>query len=156
MKKHTIHIAQYADAPLIQDLLYPTYFDESAYSILDYDSDATLKTILSWISEYCFIGKGENGEVVGVIAFYFVNTFYKQKECDVIMFYVHPDYRGSGLSRDFTKILDGVCKELGNVGVAYTTSGSGMEGNNNALYTNLFKKIGFKPLGSELIKVYHE
>ena len=154
MRDYTIHIPTYIDAQEIQDLLYPGYFDESVYNTLDYDETATLNYILNWIGEHTFIARDNGGKVVGVMAFYFANTFYKQKECDLVMLYIHPDFRGSGLSRDFVQILDGVCREIGNVGVAYTTSGSGMEGNNDALYKNLFKKFGFEVLGTELIKVF--
>lgn len=153
MNDYEIQLATYKDIPAIMGLIYPTYFNESVYKTLDYDPVATANYVSTWIDEYCLIARHE-GEVVGIIAFYFTNTYYKQKECDIVIFYIHPDHRGTGLSRMLVNYMDLICKKEGNVGVVYTTSASGMKGDNDALYRNLFKKFGFEILGTEMIKVF--
>lgn len=153
MKKYDFSFATYTDTKDIMDLLYPTYFNESIYRSLDYDPVSTAAYISTWINEHCVIARYQ-GKVVGIIAFYFTNTYYRQKECDIVIFYIHPDHRGTVLSRALVKALDDICKREGDVGVAYTTSASGMEGSNDSLYRNLFKKFGYKVLGTEMIKVF--
>jgi len=150
---YTLEFAKYKDAQDIQNLLYPDYFEASIYSGLDYDPVSTLQYIYEWISEYCVLARDDAGSIVGILGFYLANTYYKQKECDIVIFYIHPDHRGKGVSRMLVKFLNGFCEKRGDVGVIYTTSGSGMSEKNNMLYTNLFKKEGFEVLGTELIRI---
>lgn len=150
---YQLQLATQDDVQKIQDILYPGYFNETIYSGLEYDPVSTRGYIREWIDGgYCFYATC-NGEVVGVLSFFIHQTYYKQNECEVIMFYVKPEHRGTGLSRTMVKLIDKLCKESGKVHVIYVSSASGKGGNNDALFTNLFKKFGFKVLGTELIKV---
>lgn len=145
-----LSFATYADIEDIENLLYPHYFEESTYSDLTYDPEMTRKTITSWIPETCILARVD-GVLVGVLAMYFTRTYYKEYEGDVVIFYVHPDYRGAGVGRGLVNALKEVSDKLG-AAVVYTSSGSGMGEENNKLYTNLFKKVGFEELGTELIR----
>ena len=145
-----LSFATFDDVDSIQNMLYPAYFEESTYSGLTYDPEMSKKTIASWIPETCIIAKVD-GEIVGIVAAYFVRTYYKQKEGDVVIFYTRPDYRGTGVARGLVNALKEIGDKVG-AAVIYTSSGSGMGGNNNKLYANLFKKVGFEELGTELIR----
>lgn len=142
--------ATYDDVQDIIDLLYPSYFEESGYSKLTYDPDMTRQTVIRWIPETVILARVE-GKLVGVLSMYLARTYYKEIEGDIVIFYVHPDYRGTGVARGLVNAMDSLTKK-NNVSIIYTSSGSGMKGNNNNLYANLFKKFGFEELGSELIK----
>lgn len=148
-KKFNLRFANYYDVNAIVDLLHPNYFEESQYKGLTFDLENCQKTVAEWITEYCAIAEMD-GKVVGVVAFYFLNSYYKEKEGDIIIFYVHPDYRGTGVARALVGIVEKISKEL-DAAVVYTTSGSGMGRKNDKLYSNLFKKFGFEELGTELI-----
>lgn len=147
--KFSLSFATFEDVDAIENLLYP-YFEESTYSGLTYDPLATKHTIAQWIPEVCILAKVD-GEIVGITAFYFLNTFYKEPECDVVMFYIKPEYRGTGISRGLVNALTTIADQ-NQAGIIYTSSGSGMGGKNNDLYANLFKKFGFQELGTELIR----
>lgn len=153
-RKHVefdLSFATYADVDDIVNILYPGYFEESTYSDLTYDPEMTKRTVIDWISEPCVIARVD-GKLAGIVAMYFVRTFYKETECDVIMFYVAPEYRGTGVARGLVNALTMISDKEG-AAIIYTTSGSGMTGSNNKMYTNLFSKFGFKGLGTELIRV---
>lgn len=148
--KFTIERATYADVDDIQCLMFPTYFKESTYSGLDYDPVRTRMTITDWINEICFVAKSKD-RVVGVFSMFITQTFYKQKECDVLMFFVHPDYRATGVSRMMVNELNKQA-DLNGAAVTYTACASGISNKNNKLYTNLFKKFGFDMLGTEVVR----
>lgn len=154
--KYTLHMAKTLnDAIAIQNVLYPEYFQETVYRSLDYSAEGTLNYIAQWIAEgFCSYAKDESGEIAGVFAMGFAQTYYKQHECDVVMFYVRPKHRATGLSRMMVKAIDGLCKNHGNVGAIYTSCASGVSERNNKLYRNLYKKFGFQVLGTEMVKVY--
>ena len=146
-----ISFATYNDVEDILNLLYPSYFEESAYSKLEYDPVATRLTVQNWLDEVVVLVRVD-GKLAGIMSMYFIKTFYKQSECEVVMFYVHPDYRGTGIGRSLVNAIV-MLSDKNEAAVIYTTSGSGMNGNNNNLYVNLFKKFGFENLGTELIKI---
>lgn len=140
-----------ADVVEIRDFLYENYFKESIYSSnMQYDADASLEYITSWLGEIFYIMRIE-GKIAGVFAASIANTYYKRPECQVIVFYIHPDYRGIGVSREMVEYLTKLC-DAENVAAIYTTSASGIGEKNNELYTNLFGKFGFQKLGTELVR----
>lgn len=145
-----LSFATYADLGDIENLIYPHYFDESAYSDLTYDPEMARQTILQWIPETCVLARVD-GNLVGILAMYFTRTYYKETEGDVVIFYVLPEYRGTGVARGLVYALKKISDKQ-KAAIVYTSSGSGMKGNNNKLYANLFKKVGFKELGTELIR----
>lgn len=146
-----LSFATHDDLDDILDLLHSSYFKESVYSALDYDPLAARLTVQNWLDEIVILARVE-GKLVGIMSMYFIKTFYKQPECDIIMFYVHPDYRGTGISRALVNAIV-MLSDKNNAAVIYTTSASGMDESNDKLYTNLFKKFGFKVLGTELIRI---
>jgi GNAT superfamily N-acetyltransferase len=149
-----IEKATYRDVNQIQDLMYPIYFNESAYSDFEYDPVRTRMTITTWLSGLCFVAKDKN-KIAGVFSMYFAQTFYKHLETDVEMFFVHPDYRGTQVAR---LLVDEMVRQSDMAGskIIYTACASGINEKNNKLYTNLFKKFGFKELGTEVMRVSNE
>lgn len=150
----TIERAKYGDVDGIQGLMYPTYFNESTYSNLEYDPVRTRMTITNWLNNVCFVAK-DGDRIAGVFSMWFTQTFYKQIESDVEMFFVHPDYRGTEVAR---MLVDELVRQSDKVdsAVIYTACASGINDRNNKLYTNLFKKFGFKELGTEVVRIKDE
>lgn len=135
----------------IQGLLYPHYFSESVFKTLEYDAAATRAVILNWLeTSRCFLIKSK-GKPVGFCAVNFTRTFYKQIEADVEMFFVMPEYRGTGISRALSQLATDSAKELG-ADVMYSSCLSGIDDKNNSQYTNLWKKLGFEVLGTVMIR----
>lgn len=147
----TFERAGKADVAAIQAFLLENYFPESVYSgVFDYDAAATAQYISGWTDEICVIAY-DGEQIVGVFAMYLARTYYRQPEADIILFYVAPSHRGTGLSREMVQLIVGIADKAGARAI-YTDSASGMECKNNALYTNLFKKFGFQVLGTELAR----
>lgn len=146
----TLSFATYQDVHEIEPFLYE-YFKESGYSDgLTYDADTTKATIAQWIPQICVLARVD-GQLAGIFAMYFTHTYYKEPECDVIIFYVSPEYRGTGVSRGLVNALTAISDKNG-AAVIYTSSASGISSKNNKMYANLFTKFGFEDLGTELIR----
>lgn len=150
-RKVHLEIAEMKDAESIRDLIYPSYFDESIYRDLTYDPDMTLNVIKGWLRDRSFIVKdSESGKVVGFATIAFLRSFYKETEGDVEMFYVLPEYRGTWAARLLVNCLVENAR-ANDAKVIYTSCLSGIDEKNNTLYVNLWKKFGFKTLGTVLI-----
>lgn len=149
--EYTVQIANEADLDGIQDLLYPGYFQESTYNKLTYDHESTRGVIKNWLENVCFVGKSGD-EIVAVVSMYYLRSFYKEPEADIEMFYIRPDFRGTGLSRDLVNCIVQNADANG-CKVIYTGCASGINRKNDSLYANLFKKFGFSVLGTELARV---
>lgn len=142
------------DVVEIEEFLGGNYFNEVVYSsVMEYDPLATRRYITEWLfGGDCVIARGEDDSIVGVFSTFITTTYYKQPECEVIIFYVRPDYRGTGLSREMAKYLVKIA-DIYEVGAIYTSSASGIGKTNTSLYANLFKKFGFQELGTELVRL---
>lgn len=147
----SIERATREDIPAIKDLLYPTYFNESTYSGLTYDDEATTKMVVGWIESLCFVAKDNRGKVIGIAQGFAFQSFYKELELAIEMFYVLPEWRGTGVARALVSNIVQQADANG-VAVVYTSCASGIDSKNNALYKNLYKKFGFDELGTELIR----
>lgn len=139
------------DVNEIEGLLYPHYFYESGYRHLDYDPDATRTMIASWITDGVGIIVRSRGKIVGFASMRFMRTFYKQVEADVDMFFVLPEYRGTGIARALSTTISDIA-EKGNAAIVYTSCLSELGDKNNTMYENLWKKLGFRKLGSVMIR----
>ena len=136
----------------ILNLLYPHYYEESIQKKngLTFDIDTAITTILEWIEGCKCIVAYKDDKPVGFMVWYFIRTVFEEQEADLVMFFVMPDERGTGLSRDLAKIYDEDCKAAG-IKVAYNGSSSGVD---DKIYHNLFAKYEFEVLGTELVKFY--
>ena len=135
----------------IEGLLYPHYFEESGYNHLDYDSDNCKRCISEWVTSGVGIMIKSRGKLVAFAAMGFIRTFYKQIEADVDMFFVLPEYRGTGIARVLSKVLSDFANEA-QAAVVYTSCLSELGGKNNQMYVNLWKKLGFRVLGTVMIR----
>ena len=147
----TLKQAGIEDIQRIQDLLYPHYFKESGYRDLDYDPLATATMIYTWIKDGVGLIVESDGKAIGFASIGFMRTFYKQAEADVDMFFILPEYRATGAARMLSKSLAYVA-DKGNAKVVYTSCLSELGENNNKMYENLWSKLGFRKLGTVMIR----
>lgn len=145
-----LSVATIYDIEPIEELL-KEYMAESTYNGLTYCKDGTVNMILSWLNEGFFFIVKDGEKVVGLAVMALMKTFYKELEADVDMFFIHPDYRGTGASR---MLVDNIVQnaEANNCKVIYTACLSGISDKNNKLYKNLWGKFGFRELGTVLIR----
>ena len=135
----------------IIDNIYPAYFAEAIYNCLTPDYDVTRITIQSWIEGFSYVVK-DGGKVIAIGVADAGRTFYVETEWDCTMFYVHPDYRGTTASRLLRDKLDSEAERIGS-SVDYSSCLSGISDENDAKFTNLFRKIGYQKLGTVMIKI---
>jgi GNAT superfamily N-acetyltransferase len=139
------------DLDAIIDLTRP-YFDESFYAeYMTYSELGCRRSFAKMIRESNVFLVDADG-LVAMAAVRITNTFYVQAEADLEFFYVMPEYRGTGIARFLTEICTDFAKRSG-ARVMYALSGSGMEGKNDKLWVNLWKKNGFDVLGTTMIGV---
>lgn len=155
MKLDKFHVevlqASPADVDEVESFLYPGYFNESGYSHLDYDANNCKAMISSWIKDGIGLIIRANGIIVAFASISFMRTFYKQVEADIDMFFVLPEYRGTGVARMLSNALSEIAKE-GNAEVVYSSCLSELGEKNNQLYINLWKKLGFRELGTVMVR----
>jgi len=146
----TLAIAQEKDIEAIIELLKP-YMQESIYQNMTYSHEGTKAVVTEWLNGgFSFLAM-DGERIIGFAQMTLMKTFYEEAEADVEMFYVMPEYRGMGISR---MLVDNIVKnaEANNCAIIYTGCLSGIDEKNNALYTNLWSKFGFKELGTVMIK----
>lgn len=139
------------DVQGILDVIYPHYFNESMYKILDYDPEMARLTVENWIENICVVCK-DGEKIVAVASMFLARTYYKQTEANVEMFYILPKYRGKGISRAIVQTLVNVA-DANNCAIIYTSCAGGVGELNNNLYTNLYKKFNFNKLGTEMVRI---
>lgn len=139
------------DVQGIIDLIYPHYFNESAYKVLDFDPEMARLTVENWLENICVICK-DGEKIVAVASMFLARTYYKQAEANVEMFYILPQYRGKGISRAIVQTLVNVA-DTNKCAVIYTSCAGGVSELNNKLYTNLYKKFNFNKLGTEMVRI---
>lgn len=139
------------DVNEIEALLYPAYFEESGYNNLDYDAKNTKTVIEEWIKGGIAYVIRSQGRIVAFASMGLMRTFYKQIEADVAMFFVLPEFRATGIARVLADTLQRTA-EMNGAKVMYTSCLSGLGDKNNTMYVNLWKKYGFRPLGTVMIR----
>jgi GNAT superfamily N-acetyltransferase len=139
------------DVDNILENLYPAYFKEAIYNKLTPSLSHARVTIANYLNSFAYVAKHE-GRVVGIAVADMGNTFYEEIECDINMFFVHPDARRSGVARG---LRDAILEDAARVGakVIYTSCLSGISEQNEQLYMNLWAKCGFQKLGTVMIRI---
>ena len=138
----------------IEDLMrdiYPVYFQESAYNGLTPDYEISRITGHDYLNSSSFVAR-DGDRIVAIAVADAGRTFYKEIEFDINMFYVHPEYRGRGVARLMRDTLKDEWERVG-AKVIYSSCLSGVEGLNEQLYMNLWSKVGFKKLGTVMIRI---
>lgn len=129
--------------------LCPAYYAE-AYKELTPDYNHARTMITGYLDGYPVVIK-DGERIIAIGHGLHGNTFFVETEFDVTMFYVHPDYRGSEVSRLLRDALISL-KERLNAKVTYTSCLSGLDESNLKKFINLWGKRDFKFLGSVM---YH-
>jgi L-amino acid N-acyltransferase YncA len=139
------------DVDSIMENIYPAYFAEAIYNKLTPSLDNARITVADYVNRWSYVAK-EDGKVVGIAVADASHTFYEELEFDVNMFYVHPDYRGTGIAR---ALRDKLIEEHNRIGakVMYSACLSGVSENNEQVYLNLWAKAGFVRLGAVMIRI---
>jgi L-amino acid N-acyltransferase YncA len=139
------------DVDGIIENIYPAYFAEAIYNKLTPSLDNARITVADYVNRWSYVAK-EDGKVVGLAVADAQKSFYEELEFDINMFYVHPDYRGTGVARALRDILVSESDRIG-AKVMYTGCLSGVSENNEQTYLNLWAKVGFTRLGAVMIRI---
>jgi N-acetylglutamate synthase-like GNAT family acetyltransferase len=119
----------------------------------EYDMDRTERSIARILDEKLIpviLAEREGGVVGGVIAT-MEAAWTRDPWCYVQVFYVRPDWRSTLAARDLVESLCHVADQAGCAAIfAASTAAAG--GKVDMLFTNLFAKYGFKPLGPTLMR----
>lgn len=140
-----------ADVDNILENIYPAYFAEAVYNKLTPSMENARITVSEYAKAWAYVAK-EDDKVIGLAVADAGRTFYEEVEFDINMFYVHPDYRGSGVARSLRDVLLATADALG-AKVVYTACLSGISEGNEKLYMNLWAKKDFQKLGTVMIRI---
>lgn len=122
------------------------YFDESILKGTEYSKERSRERFLSYIQDHYTIVFDENG-ILGMATLILDNFHSDDLICDVEMFYVSPEARGTGVSRLLRDACVNLAKLLGARKI-FACSSSGVD---DRLWINLFSKSGFKKLGTVMV-----
>ncbi len=135
----------------IMENIYPAYFAEAIYNKLTPNLDNARITVADYVNRWSFVAIID-GKIVGLAVADAQHSFYEELEFDINMFYVHPDYRGTGVARALRDMLVSESERIG-AKVMYTGCLSGVSENNEQMYLNLWVKVGFERLGAVMIRI---
>lgn len=108
----------------------------------------TFSTALYYNDDYTVFGVlDDQNNLHGVSIIVKGCSFFKGVEADVDFMYVRPDDRGSGSSRLLVERMRQWYFD-NNITILYGGCATFLGGTNNKKYVNLYKKFGFKELGS--------
>ena len=139
-----------ADAAEVFGLLYPDHFNNCGFSHMRFSHEHSVNMLSNWLSNVAWLARVD-GAIAGFCSMLVGHTFFEDPEAVVEMFYVNKKFRKCGISREFIKRLVADADALG-VGNIDATCLSGINGNNDTLWMNLWGKFGFKKLGSIMIR----
>lgn len=149
----TYRIATKEDTAAIYRLLLP-YAKESMQSKGKKISKSNSLNVidLPWHFKLLAI---DGKKIVGVAMCSLMYTWWKRPEGGIDFFYLRPEYRGTKVAREMVKL----CIEMLSVhkcGTIWTNVLSGINAKNDNMYSNLFKKFGFKDLGNPALVLTFE
>lgn len=152
---YTIDLMKPEDIDIMVDNICPHYIDEGnkrgMYQGLTPDLIIIRSTVELYLNYLTLVAKID-GRPVGVLVARVGRSFFQELECDIEMFYLVPEARGTGISRNLIEKIIDLGKSLG-VKLFYTSCLSGMGQENEKLFVNLWSKFGFKMLGVVMIRV---
>lgn len=131
--------------------IYPAYFAEAIYNKLTPNMEHARVTVANYLNSFSYVAK-EDDLIWGLAVADMGNTFYEEIECDINMFFVHPEARRSGVARAMRDAILEDAKAY-NAAVIYTSCLSGISQENEQLYMNLWAKVGFQKLGTVMIRI---
>lgn len=145
-----IRKATLSDLDDIIDFTRP-YYQESVYSnYVTYSESACRRTLEGWLNSSHVIVVGHDA-ILGVGVVTIGQTCYEELEAEINLFYVSKDYRGKGVSRLLADAITEFAK-LHKARIIHASNMSGMDGNNDKLWINLFRKFGYETIGTTLAR----
>lgn len=146
-----IRKATLSDLDNIIEFTKPYYEESVHYKKLTYSEAACRRTLAGWLN-HSHVIVVERDEIVGVGVVTIGQTCYEELEAEMNLFYVSKDYRGKGVSRLLAEAITEFAK-LHKVRIIHASNMSGMEGNNDKLWINLFRKYGYQVIGTTLARI---
>lgn len=107
----------------------------------------TFSSALHYEDDYAVFVVLDDGKIRGMCIVIKGRSFFKGHEADIDFMYLRPDDRGTGASR----MLVEACRDWAdenNITILYGGCATFLGMQNNQKYVNLYKKFGFKELGS--------
>lgn len=141
----------------IYDILFPRYFEESHYpkNGFTFSPEKTFETVSMWTSGVeglLVYGVFDEDVLVSVAVFDIDHTYFNQKECEMVMFYVVPAYRGTPAGRMMRDFVIKYGYQNG-VNAWYVYFGSGLGNRARTLWENMWRKVGFTGPAEAMMKI---
>jgi GNAT superfamily N-acetyltransferase len=145
-----IRRATLADLNKIIEMTIPYHFEAGVNKGRALCYERILQTFYHCITDENRLTLIDDG-VTAILTMYKNYSFYDTPEADIDFFYVSPQNRGKGTARDLVESAINSARDWGVVVLhcgchSYMADG----GKNNSLFSNLFKKYGFKETGTNL------
>lgn len=137
-----------ADIPKLYECILPYAGQSRQGREVSVDMGTILTSLYNVIHASNFISRMVeiDGKPVALAFGYFGNSWWKEPDCAVDFFYVHPDYTGKGIARALASAMIQAFKEQG-CGWMYAGAESDISDINTRLYQNLWRKYGFSAIG---------
>ncbi len=145
-----IRRATLADLNQIIEMTTPYHYEAGVNAGRELCQDRILQTFYGAITNDGWTTLVDD-KLTSILIAYENYSFYDTPEMDIDFFYVSPESRASGVSRELVEEIIKIARER-KVSVLYCGCHSYMAdgGTNDKLFSNLFKKYGFKETGTNL------
>jgi GNAT superfamily N-acetyltransferase len=145
-----IRRATLADLNQIIEMTTPYHYEAGVNAGRELSRERILQTFYGAIMNEDWITL-VNDDLTAILIAYESHSFYDTPEMGIDFFYVSPETRASGVSRKLVEEIIKIARER-KVAVLYCGCHSYMAdgGTNDRLFSNLFKKYGFKETGMNL------
>ena len=145
-----IRRATLADLNQIIDMTIPYHYEAGVNAGRELSRDRILQTFYGAITNDGWTTLVDD-KLTSILIAYENYSFYDTPEMDIDFFYVSPESRATGVSRELVEEIIKIARER-KVSVLYCGCHSYMAdgGTNDRLFSNLFKKYGFKETGTNL------
>ena len=148
MIKQATHEDKFDFVAMLQE-----YYQETAYKdFMTLDCVSFLEILTQSITDDIVLVSELDGKKTGFCIINFYKTFFKEHEANISLFYVRPEHRKSGISRELAKQAVDLAASRKNVKIIHTATIARIDEKSEAQFVNMFAKLGFDRCGANLQK----
>lgn len=152
MKDVIVRFAKFEDADQMIRMSEAYYYESMFHEKVAYDPETLVRTIGAAIELNCAIVAVEGDEVIGMVLCGITRTIFKSGDLGVDVFYVKPEWRGTGCGNALQDAIQMIIDKTG-VATAYEGSTSGFGHRTETQFTNMLKKRGWYATGPTCIYI---